>query len=300
MKKLLLVLMVVALAAFLLVGCIPSTPVEGESEGEVVEICPTVAVTTQVAVGTKTYIKAGSQTITVTFAVPTEPVSVYVGYDLKTIIDVWPGYEVAMYANADKTVYTGTFTFGKSSQFEDCSESYIYVGTCETCAYCKTAFVVDGVGPESEITIKAAACAVCPEAGFCDLTFKTPTLCDVCCGDGCSGFASYTIDLYTVKPFDECCDISCATVYKTATGTTCPVDKTIRVAGATVAGTPKTYYVVATLLDLLGNRTRYYATVAVDSPCTTYAVKEYAEVAGCSTYTGTPIGVDTTIGLCLP
>ena len=36
MKKLLIVLLVVALAAFLLVGCIPVTPGEGEGEGEVI------------------------------------------------------------------------------------------------------------------------------------------------------------------------------------------------------------------------------------------------------------------------
>ena len=80
MKKLLLVLLVVALASFLFVGCLPTTPAEGEGEGEgEVGICPTVSVTSQVAVGGKNYIKGGTQTITVTFAVPTEPVSVYVG-----------------------------------------------------------------------------------------------------------------------------------------------------------------------------------------------------------------------------
>ena len=39
MKKLLLVLLVAALASFLFVGCMPVTPSEGEGEGEA-EICP--------------------------------------------------------------------------------------------------------------------------------------------------------------------------------------------------------------------------------------------------------------------
>jgi len=128
MKKLLLVLLVVTLASFLFVGCLPTTPAEGEGEGEgegEVAICPTVAVTSQVAVAGKNYIKEGKQTITVTFAVPTEPVSVFVG-ELLTTAKTNPvgvpdkAVEVIMYPNADKTVYTGTYTFDG-----DCDEDYI-------------------------------------------------------------------------------------------------------------------------------------------------------------------------------
>jgi len=103
-----------------------------------------VEVTSQVAVGGKNYIKGGTQTITVTFAVPTEPVSVYVGNALK----VTPSSttEVVMYANADKTVYTGTFPFS-TTEGDDCNEAYIYVETCDACAYCKYPYTVDTVAP---------------------------------------------------------------------------------------------------------------------------------------------------------
>jgi hypothetical protein len=269
MKKLLLVLMVVALAAFLLVGCIPSTPSEGEGEGEgEVEICPTVVVTSQVAIGGKTYIKGGSQTITVTFAVPTEPVSVYVGADLKAV-DLIPGYEVVMYGNADKTVYTGTFIFS-TTLADDCFEAYIYVETCDACNYCKYPYTVDTVKPESQIKIASAVC-VC--AGV-TLTFDTPTqtvTCDtpVCCGDDCSGFASYAIDLYASDPFNTCCDIPCITpAYSCPGGVACPIDCELACIAAGVTGVTdglKTYYVVATLLDEVGNRVRYYATVTLDT-----------------------------------
>ena len=152
MKKLLLVLLVVTLASFLFVGCLPTTPpAEGEGEGEgEAEICPTVAVTSQVAVGGKTYIKGGSQTITVTFAVPTEPVSVFVGAGLRAVV-----YEVVMYANEDNTVYTGDFTFGT---VYECGEAYIYVETCETCDYCKYPYTVDSLPPFATVEICIDEC----------------------------------------------------------------------------------------------------------------------------------------------
>jgi len=277
MKKLLLVLLVVALASFLFVGCLPTTPAEGEGEGEgegEVGICPTVSVTSQVEVAGKTYIKAGKQTVTVTFAVPTEPVSVYVGSGLKTT--ALPGDEIVMYPNADKTVYTGTFVFGTavsgdpSALTNPCGEAYIYVETCETCAYCKYPYKVDGVGPASKIEISAKVCSC---SGI-DLFFKTPTItadCStpVCCGDKCSGFGSYAIDLYASDPFDKCCDVPCITpAYSCPAGVACPIDCTLScVAGGVtdVAGGVKTYYAVATLLDNVGNRTRYYATITLDT-----------------------------------
>jgi len=300
MKKLLLVLLVVTLASFLFVGCLPTTPAEGEGEGEgetEVGICPTVSVTSQVAVAGKNYIKGGSQTITVTFAVPTEPVSVYVGDDLKVTVPL-PGWEVVMYGNADKTVYTGTFTFTKIAG-DDCNEAYIYVETCDACAFCKYPYTVDTVGPASEIKIAAADCT-------CEgitLTFKTPTQTEtcgvtgVCCGDDCSGFASYSIDLYTSPPFDTCCDIPCITpAYSCPGGVACPVDCTL-----TCIVDTDVYYVVASLLDNATNRTRYYAKVTVDTDEITEII-EYAEnLSGCSDYVTSPTTVTTTgvIGECL-
>jgi len=286
MKKLLLVLVVVALASFLFVGCIPggTTPDgDGGGDGEV-GICPTVAVTSQVAVGGKNYIKAGSQTLTVTFAVPTEPVSVFVGNALKAA--PVSTTEVVMYANADKTVYTGTFTFGASAL--DCAEAYIYVETCDACAYCKYPYTIDTTGPESEIKISNGA--VCSCEG-CTIEFdstKDSTVCttDVCCGDYCSGFASYAIDLYTTKPFGVCCDVPCATpAYSCPGGVACPIDCTLTCITGTLTSVDKVYYAVVTLLDNVGNSTRYYATLTLDSACG-LTVQEFTENTGvCSDYT---------------
>ena len=270
MKKLLLVLMVVALASFLMVGCLGEGTVvdddDDDDDGVVDEICPTVAVTTQVAVAGKNYIKAGSQTITVTFAVPTEPVSVYVGAEFKdNPVGVPTGAtEVIMYPNADKTIYTGKTTF-----VGDCDVDYIYVLTCDTCAPCKYPYTVDDTGPASEIKIASAAC-VCEGV---TLTFKEPTqtttcgVTGVCCGDGCSGFASYAIDLYTSDPFDACCDIPCITpAYSCPGGVACPVDCELScIVGGTATVATEEYWVVASLLDNVGNKTRYYARVVLDT-----------------------------------
>jgi hypothetical protein len=251
MKKLLLVLMVVALAAFLLVGCIPVTPGEGEGEGEgEVEICPTVAVSGQAVVGGKTYIKGGEeQTITVTFAVPTAPVSVYVGDILKiTELDLLPGDEVVMHTT-DNKVYTGTFTFGGT-----CDEGYIYVDTCDTCAYCKYPYTVDSVKPHAKIEVCIDGCT----CGGCNISF-TSTTTGVCtdtvnCGDACSGLASWAINIYATNPFDECCDASCETPIDYGSGTACPISWTTT---EECFDSTDTVYVVVDLVDNVGNEIKY-------------------------------------------
>jgi predicted small secreted protein len=268
MKKLLLVLMVVALAAFLLVGCIPSTPAEGEGEGEgEVEICPTVSVTSQAAVGGKTYIKGGKQTITVTFAVPTEPISVYVGSGLRLTLEELLQTEVVMYPNADKTVYTGTFKFGVLVGVDGCSDAYIYVETCDTCNACTYPYTVDTGKPfigKVEICVEDCTCAGC---GITFTSGKTPD-CDPCdpkvyCGDCCSGFASWAVDIYAKYPFDQCCDTPCIEPIDSGTGT-CQVDFTTKCLEESTA-TPgrRTVWALVTLLDNVGNKTKTLTQVTV-------------------------------------
>ncbi len=254
MKKLLLVLLVVTLASFLFVGCIPVTPTEGEGEGEgEAEICPTVAVTSQVAVGGKNFIKGGKQTITVTFAVPTEPVAVFIGTGLRVLAD----YEVVMYPNADKTVYTGTYTFG-AEEGNECGEAYIYVETCVTCDYCKYPYTVDTEPPTAQVEICIAPldCAGC-ELSFTSIVTDPDCLDPTECEDGCSGFASWSIDIYEEDPFDECCDVPCASPIASDSGV-CPIDFTTAALGIPAS---ETLYVVLTLADNVGNTTKKGATI---------------------------------------
>jgi len=262
MKKLLLVLMVVALAAFLLVGCNPVTPPPDGEEGEgEVEICPTVAITSQVVVGGKTYIKGGSRTITVTFAVPTAPVSVYVGGGTEktkaTItVDLVPGTEVVMYTT-DNKVYTGTYNFTGN-----CATGYIYVDTCDACAYCKYPYTVDTVNPTAKIEICSDGCTC---AG-CALSFTSTTTVGctdtVNCGDACSGLASWSIDIYDNYPFDECCDASCETPIASDSGV-CPIDFTTSCLTTVIDSTNESVFAVVTLVDNVGNDVKWGVTIGV-------------------------------------
>jgi len=252
MKKLFLVLLVVALAAFLFVGCIPVTPSEGEGEGEgEAEICPTVAITSQVAVGGKNYIKGGDQTITVTFAVPTEPVSVWVGAGLRAILE---DMEVVLYPNADKTVYTGTFHFG---DYSGCGEAYIYVETCDTCEACKYPYTVDSVIPDAVMEVSASAC----DCGGCQISYTSMVETSPCnpdeglCWDDCSGIAGWSFAIYDQNPYDECCDMPCVEPIYTCTGVDpfCPIECVTSCLDECDDQGMMELYVVLTMWDMVGN-----------------------------------------------
>lgn len=261
MKKLLVVLMVVAVVSFLFVGCIPIIPDPDDpvDPDEPIGICPVVEVTSEVAVEGKKYIGIGKQTITVTFAVPTEPVSVYVGSDLKNNGYI-PGHEVVMYPNDDKTIYTGDFVFGEEIE-KDCSEAYIYVETCETCAYCKYPYTVDKVAPYASIEITDVVdcypdismkfnSAWVVENGDCDPVGG-------CCGDACSGLASWKIDIYDRDPYKDCCaEDPCAKIFDSGEGIACPV---LWVTDCTDEWFLGVFYVIVELKDVVGNSTKYYA-----------------------------------------
>ncbi len=267
MKKLLVLLLISALAVFVFAGC-DLFPSEGEGEGEgegEVEICPTVSVTSQVTVGDKTFIKGGKQTITVTFAVPTEPVSVYIGSAIKAIPT--DAVEVVMHANADKTVYTGTYEFGSLSKAE-CDEAYIYVETCETCNPCKYPYTVDTVKPsigQVEVCLEDCTCE------GCYLTFKGKKMTDPCggcgdpsvyCADCCSGFASWSVAIYNKNPFDKCCDTPCYEPIDSGDGD-CQVDFTTSICLTPVSGSTRTVFALITALDNVGNKTKWLARITI-------------------------------------
>jgi len=275
MKKLILVLSLVAMTAFLLVGCTPGVTPEEPIAGI---DCPTsVAVEGQVVIGGKNFIQGGvEKIITVTFAVPTAPVAVYVGEDIaemsgKEILGYY-GDEVVMYTT-DNKVYTGNYTF--YGHGDDCTADYIYVETCGTCAACKYPYTVDEEPPTFDLTV----CGAMTACG-CGISFTSEGLdCDpydTC--DDCSGLASWTIDLYDEFPdFEVCGCTPCADVVDSGTGTSCPISWH----SGYEFDPNTTAYAVITLVDAIGNSTTYGYAIGVGESCQIIGIEGMKPVDVC-------------------
>jgi len=306
MKKLLIVLLVVALAAFLLAGCVPVTPgegEEGEGEGEVI-----VVIEGAVVINGKTYVSAGPHDITVTF-----PASV-AGW-----VDAWinsctgdyskskridGGGGVVLFPDAAKKVWTGSGIFGCMNKGYNqvcppCCATYIEIaaGECEDEACIWFPVIVDSCPPYAEIEVSIANCT----CSGCAITFastSTDPECaegELCCGDDCSGLASWAINLYEGNPFDTCCDPSVCEEPIASDSGVCPIDFTTECLEA------GTYYAVISLVDKVGLEQDYYAKIVVYGGQTTtdicdIIVNECFEI-------GPPVcidcyGTDETIGTC--
>ena len=276
MKKLLLVLLVVALASFLFVGCLPTTPDEGEDEGEGEGECEVaVVIEGAVVIDDKTYVSGGNHTITVTFCAPV------VGGVTAYITDCTGDYRskdgsaVVLFPNADRTIWTGSGDFGYGT---GCCASYVEVasGECadEVCIWFPV--IVDSCDPFAEIKITSKAC----DCEGCEITFastsSSPDCADdiLCCDDTCSGLASWSMELYDGYPFDVCCDPSaCEEPIGTCSGEDCPIACTTECLDA------GTYYAIITLVDEVGNETIYYAKIILSSDCTILVYEGLAAIA---------------------
>ena len=273
MKKLLLVLLVVALASFLFVGCIPSVPAEGEGEGEG-EGEVVVAIAGSIVLDGKTYVKSGTHDVTVTFPAPVKgTVSAVIGYCSgdysKDIIDdflMMMGENVVLFPNADKTIWTGSGGFGIDWDY-DCCASYVMVtsGECEDEICIKFPVIIDVGKPYAKIGVVADDCT-CEGIALTFTSTTTSYECaagEECCGDYCTGLASWAIDIYPEDPFDKCCDTPCVPPIYSCSGTECPIScVTDCLPQYDMTGYVKDgYYVVTTLLDELGNKTRYYVSL---------------------------------------
>ena len=264
MKKILLVLLIVVLASFLFVGCLPVTPSEGEGEGEG-ECEVTVEIDGAVSIDGKTYLARGTHTITVTFCAPVLGwVSGYITYcdgDYSEYIkQPILGGEVVFFPNVDKTIWTASGEFSDSGS--TCCASYVevYAGECEDEACIKFPVIVDSDDPFAEIAFDVDNC----ECAGCAISFESTSLnpdCAesiACCGDYCTGMASWSVVLYDGDPFDDCCDPSiCEEPIGSCSGTECPISC---VTDCLSAGT---YYSIITLVDAVGRETVYYAKIVL-------------------------------------
>jgi len=298
MKKLLVLLLVSALAIFVFAGCEGLVPDDGDGDGDgdggVTEV--TVEVEDSVTVGGKTYVSGGSHNISVTFPAPVTNVILYLtdcvgDYSSKSKDTyIYGETPIVLWPNADKTVWTGSATFTCEPCSEPCEgtspccASYILVeaGECEgnVCVYFPV--IVDCDNPYAKIKIANVSnnTAACPCEG-CAITFKSGSegTCDVteCCGDDCSGLASWSIAIYDTMPFKNCCTIPCEEPIFTCDGTACPIDCTtscLAVDTVEPYGLTK-YWVIVNLVDKVGNEREYYATVEIDSQCGISIITEY-------------------------
>ena len=298
MKKLLLVLMVVALASFLMVGCLgEGTVVDDDDDDDGTpppEPTPvTIAVEddyTDPLTG-KTFVNGLDdclQDVIVTIpggidAIETyEDSVVYVAvkwYNETTGKDVYVNLMEA--TSADGIVWT-------AEDYDFCSivelDDETLIGDCES--ICLVALVKHPCCPGDEIALKVVTvdkedpyadlavtfkdCAdpclpedVCAVAGaYFTWTSRTTTDCETtdCCGDDCSGFASWSIE---IEP-DVClgpCDL--------VTGTGCPIEGVLDcgcVPYAAGGDEPNlTYTVKYTILDNVDNKVEETWTIIVDT-----------------------------------
>jgi len=236
MKKLLLVLLVVAIASFLFVGCLPVTPSEGEGEGEgegEVEAAITFDPEYTNASGV-TFIPCEG---TVTVVTP----AVAVDYVVYVAIKMWDEADGTSYEcmtplspNADRTVWT----------LEDYNP-----GDCDVCEIdeceplCVVALVkhpccpgeeialrivsVDCTAPDFDLFVKFEDCDdPCDDPDPCvpefegvsmEWTSRTSDICETedCCQDTCSGVNGWSL---VIDP--DLCEGPCDTI----TGVGCPIE----------------------------------------------------------------------------
>ena len=280
MKKLLLVLLVVALASFLMVGCLGTGTVVDEDEtGDGTVVTTTVEIADSVVLDGKTYVAEGTHEIVVTFAAPIAG-NVIVGItgcsgDYK---DASLPVSVVMFPDSTRKIWTGSGSFAVGSGVDAlCCASYVEVaaGECDPETCITFPVIVDPVGPFAELKASTIACdcaagyqlkltsAWTVAAGECEDA-------DVgCCDDYCSGLAGWTLDIYDEDPFGVCCAPDpCIAAYKSCIGTDCPVECLTECDEdffATADEVTKDYYVIVTMTDEVDNSTTYYGVLVVDT-----------------------------------
>jgi len=302
MKKLLLVLLVVALAAFLLVGCNP-VPLPDDDD-----VVPGTGVTVVIKdafvdIDGKTYVSEGAHDITVTFpaavaGVVTANITACGGdYSKATATADAP---VVLFPDATKKIWTGSGTFAASST--ECCASYVEVisGECDEVVCIAFPVIIDGCPPYAAIKVTTAVCSCLN----CGVTFASTssTVCDVtdvCCGDDCSGLASWAINIYDGYPFNTCCDPTVCEEPIDSDSGVCPINFTTLCLKESLLP----YYAVVTLVDKVGLKTTYYAKILVDGganatdTCTVVVVEGFKAAAPiCVTWTET----GDLIGTCTP
>jgi hypothetical protein len=295
MKKLLLVLVVVAMASFLLVGCNPITPDDGDDDdGGGVVVAEIVFDKEYTNTSGVTFIACdGDITVTLPTAAPLDYV-VYVAVknelpecDEPELCDPYCG-DAALTPNADRTVWT---IEGWNPDYEcdlDECEPICVVALLKhpCCAGEEIALRVvtpDCDPPEiPDFTFKCLSCNPCEtvcEPKGATFSFTSMGTGDACnpgkdtCLDACSGVGEWS---FTVGDVCDSCTL--------ATGTGCPVEgtaacgclpwQTLAERAASLNGnTDKTYDVLFDIADNVGNKAKQQTyQISVDTDEVTFCV----------------------------
>ena len=237
MKKLLLVLLVLAIASFLFVGCLPVTPSEGEGEGEG-EGEVEVAITFD-----KEYTNAGGVTFVpcgdaVTVTLPSPVAIDYVVYVAIKYDDGEYDCMTPLVPNVDRTIWTLEDYVGGDFDCEPdidecepiCVVALVKHPCCPGEEVALRVVSIDCTAPTLDLFVKFTDCDdPCDDPDPClpefegvsmEWTSRTTDICDTedCCNDTCSGVNGWSL---VIDP--DPCEGPCDTV----TGVGCPVEGVI-------------------------------------------------------------------------
>jgi len=276
MKKLLLVLLVVAMASFLLVGCLgtgttPEPTPEPEPEPE--PTAPVIAVVGgYVDTAGLTYLKAVGNTVTVTFSEAVDPDnSVYIVKKTLDTDGITPVYfpipGILATPNGARTVWTATVTAAALGVETDCEIICLAALVKHPCCPGEEAAIkvvtVDIANPYASLLVSFEDCTeTCAASGAAKLIFTSTDdtdPCDIvsCCGDYCSGPAAWSLAIE-----EAVCGVGCPDV----TGTGCQIagDTGCECLVYATTGT-LTYDATFTFYDKAGNKVVEEWVIVVDT-----------------------------------
>jgi predicted small secreted protein len=274
MKKLLLVLMVVAMASFLLVGCLPgTTPAEGEGEGEGEgEVAPVIEVVGgYVDPDGVTYLKATGNTVKVTFSeAVADDYSVYIAkMELGGTDGITPVYTPTagiLATTTDRIVWTATVD-GTALTETDCDPICLVALLKHPCCPGEEVAIkvvtVDIADPYASLLVSFEDCEeTCAPSGAAKLIFTSTDdsdPCDIvsCCGDYCSGVGAWSLAIE-----ESVCGVGCSDV----TGNGCQIAGDTGCDCLVYAETGTlTYDATFTLFDKAGNKVVETWEIVVDT-----------------------------------
>ena len=268
MKKLLLVLMVVAMASFLLVGCLGTGIINGDEEEEEEEIVPVVIITVEDeypdTVTGKTYIRCDELDVTVTFTEAlAEGQDVWVRWNFGDREAGWESTE----SNEALTEFVAEgfwFPCGEGDCNPVCIEVLVGDVCCAEVIYHEVR-IIDDEEPLLALYLTVEDCGVCDDMANISFTSSKVDECEdpvECCYDDCSGVEGWTVKVWGPAfsedewyDIDPVCDTPCF-----ETEGTCPIDGSTGCLDCLVFGYDSgeeviaaVYYVEVTMSDNVGN-----------------------------------------------